>query len=426
MTGICARYCVLSPDEKTPQVTETEKNTTPPTGPLTGIRVLDFSRILAGPSCTQLLGDLGADIIKVERPGKGDDTRSWGPPFVVDADGRDTNESAYYLSCNRNKRSVALDISKPEDVQTAKRLLRTCDVLIENFKVGGLAKYGLSYGDLRDDFPELVYCSITGFGQTGPNAQKPGYDLLAQGFGGIMSLTGVPDGEPMKVAVGISDVMTGMYAAVGILAALRHRDATGQGQAIDLALVDVQTSWLINEGTNYLLSGQTPVRRGNQHPNIVPYQVFSVRDGHVIVAVGNDAQFGRFCELIGHASLAANPDYATNAKRLENREALISALTPILAGLTKDALIADMERAGVPGGPINTLPEVFNGEQVAAREMKISVPHPEAGSGHVDLIANPLKFSKTPVSYRRAPPTCGADSDDVLNELDTLLPPQKP
>ena len=406
-------------------MTETQRNTTPPAGPLTGIRVLDFSRILAGPSCTQLLGDLGADIIKVERPGKGDDTRSWGPPFVVDGDGHDTHESAYYLSCNRNKRSVALDISKPEDVQTARRLLRSCDVLIENFKVGGLAKYGLSYADLRDEFPELVYCSITGFGQTGPNAAKPGYDLLAQGFGGIMSLTGVPDGEPMKVAVGISDVMTGMYAAVGILAALRHRDATGQGQAIDLALVDVQTSWLINEGTNYLLSGKPPVRRGNQHPNIVPYQVFSVRDGHVIVAVGNDAQFARFCDLIGHASLGVNPDYATNAKRLENREALISTLTPILAGLTKDALIADMERAGVPGGPINTLPEVFNGEQVAAREMKITMPHPKAGNGHVDLIANPLKFSKTPVSYRRAPPTCGADSVDVLNELDTLSPHDK-
>ncbi len=403
-------------------MTETQRNTAPATGPLNGIRVLDFSRILAGPSCTQLLGDLGADIIKVERPGKGDDTRSWGPPFVVDADGQDTRESAYYLSCNRNKRSVALDISKPEDVETAKRLLRTCDVLIENFKVGGLAKYGLSYADLKDDFPELVYCSITGFGQTGPNAAKPGYDLLAQGFGGIMSLTGVPDGEPMKVAVGISDVMTGMYAAVGVLAALRHRDATGQGQAIDLALVDVQTSWLVNEGTNYLLSGKPPMRRGNQHPNIVPYQVFSVRDGHVIVAVGNDAQFGRFCELIGHADLAANPDYATNAMRLVNREALISALTPILAGLSKDALIADMERAGVPGGPINTLPEVFNGEQVAARGMKISVPHPEAGKGHVDMIGNPLKFSKTPVSYRRAPPTCGADSEDVLNELETLLP----
>ncbi|PCH72438.1 MAG: CoA transferase [Rhodobacteraceae bacterium] len=407
-------------------MTDTQRNTAPATGPLNGIRVLDFSRILAGPSCTQLLGDLGADIIKVERPGKGDDTRSWGPPFVVDSDGQDTQESAYYLSCNRNKRSVALDISKPEDVETAKRLLRTCDVLIENFKVGGLAKYGLSYAQLKDDFPELVYCSITGFGQTGPNAAKPGYDLLAQGFGGIMSLTGVPDGEPMKVAVGISDVMTGMYAAVGVLAALRHRDATGQGQVIDLALVDVQTSWLVNEGTNYLLSGKTPVRRGNQHPNIVPYQVFSVRDGHVIVAVGNDAQFGRFCELIGHADLAANADYTTNAMRLVNRDALISTLTPILAGLTKDSLIADMERAGVPGGPINTLPEVFNGEQVAAREMKISVPHPEAGNGHVDLIGNPLKFSKTPVSYRRAPPTCGADSVDVLNELETLLPQQKP
>ena len=404
------------------QVSDTKETNQIPDGPLNGIRVLDFSRILAGPTCTQLLGDLGADIIKVERPGKGDDTRSWGPPFVRDETGGDTGESAYYLSCNRNKRSIALDISQPEDVATAKRLLRTCDVLIENFKVGGLEKYGLSYARLRDDFPELVYCSITGFGQTGPNADKPGYDLLAQGFGGIMSLTGEPEGEPMKVAVGISDVMTGMYAAVAILAALRHRDATGEGQQIDLALVDVQTSWLINEGTNYLLSGQAPVRRGNQHPNIVPYQVFAVRDGHVIVAVGNDAQFGRFCELIGQTGLADDPAYTTNKMRLVNRDVLINHLTPVLAGMAKDDLIARMEASGVPGGPINTLPELFAGDQVAAREMKIAMAHPSAGGGSVDLIGNPIKFSRTPVQYRRAPPTCGADSREVLDELDRLHP----
>jgi len=401
-------------------VTETTGNESPTRGPLHGLRVLDFSRILAGPSCTQLLGDLGADIIKVERPGQGDDTRSWGPPFIKAADGADTNESAYYLSCNRNKRSLALDISNPKDVDTAKRLLRTCDVMIENFKVGGLAKYGLSYDQLKGEFPELVYCSITGFGQTGPNAAKPGYDLLAQGFGGIMSLTGVPEGEPMKVAVGISDVMTGMYAAVAILAALRHRDATGEGQQIDLALVDVQTSWLINEGTNYLLSGAAPVRRGNQHPNIVPYQVFAVRDGHVIVAVGNDAQFGRFCELIGQAPLASDPRFTTNALRLTNRDALIAQLTPILAAMVKDDLIAAMENAGVPGGPINTLPDLFATDQVAARDMKITMPHTDAASGSVDLIGNPIKLSKTPVQYRHAPPTCGADSDDILAELNTL------
>ncbi len=400
-------------------MTETTENQSSTRGPLHGLRVLDLSRILAGPSCTQLLGDLGADIIKIERPGQGDDTRSWGPPFVKGHDGADTNESAYYLSCNRNKRSLALDITNPADVETAKKLLRTCDVMIENFKVGGLAKYGLAYDQLKDDFPDLVYCSITGFGQTGPNAAKPGYDLLAQGYGGIMSLTGDPEGEPMKVAVGISDVMTGMYSAVAILAALRHRDATGEGQQIDLALVDVQTSWLVNEGTNYLLSGNDPVRRGNQHPNIVPYQVFTVRGGHVIVAVGNDAQFGRFCELIGQGGLASDPRFTTNAQRLAYRDALIALLTPVLAGIAKDTLIADMENAGVPGGPINTLPELFDSDQVAARGMKITMPHADAASGSVDLIGNPIKFSKTPVQYRRAPPTCGADSDDILAELNT-------
>jgi glutaryl-CoA transferase len=401
-------------------VSESKEINQTPTGPLNGIRVLDFSRILAGPTCTQLLGDLGADIIKVERPGKGDDTRAWGPPFIRDETGEDTSESAYYLSCNRNKRSIALDISQPGDVATAKRLLRSCDVLIENFKVGGLDKYGLSYAQIREEFPELVYCSITGFGQTGPNAGQPGYDLLAQGYGGIMSLTGEPEGEPMKVAVGISDVMTGMYAAVAILAALRHVEATGEGQQIDLALVDVQTSWLINEGTNYLLSGQAPVRRGNQHPNIVPYQVFAVRDGHVIVAVGNDAQFGRFCELIGQAGLAGDPRFVTNKMRLVNREALIDLLIPVLGGMAKDDLIARMQGVGVPGGPINTLPELFAGDQVGAREMKISMPHASAGNGRVDLIGNPIRFSRTPVQYRRAPPVCGADSGEVLDELDRL------
>lgn len=400
------------------QVTEIKTENTLATGPLQGLRVLDLSRILAGPSCTQLLGDLGADILKIERPGLGDDTRGWGPPFVKDAQGQDTNESAYYLACNRNKRSVALDMSTPEDVVTLKNLLRTCDILVENFKLGGLEKYGLSYAQLKDEFPALVYCSITGFGLTGPHAAKPGYDLLAQGYGGIMSLTGAPDGEPMKVAVGISDVMTGMYAAVAILSALRHRDATGEGQQIDIALVDVQTSWLVNEGTNYLMSGKDPVRRGNQHPNIVPYQVFAAQDGHVIVAVGNDAQFGRFCELIGQDGLASDPRYATNTQRLVHRDKLIALLTPVLAGIGKDDLIARMEQAGVPGGPINTLPELFASDQVAARGMKITVPHPAAGRGTVDLIGNPIKFSKTPVQYRRAPPLCGADSDEVLSELD--------
>ncbi len=386
------------------------------TGALDGIRILDLSRILAGPTATQLLGDFGADIIKVERPGLGDDTRAWGPPFVEGADGP-TQESAYYLCANRNKRSIAVDIATPEGAQVVRDLLATCDVLVENFKPGGLDKYGLSYADLKDQFPHLVYCSISGFGQTGPNREKPGYDLLAQAYGGIMSLTGEPEGEPMKVAVGIADVMTGMYASNAILAALRHRDKTNEGQHIDIALVDCQIAWLINEGTNYLTSQTLPTRRGNQHPNIVPYQVFEMADGHAVVAVGNDAQFGRFCALIGREELASDPAYATNAARLVNRETLIATLTETLATLGRDWLIAGMEANKIPGGPINRLDDVFASDQVAAREMKISMPHGSATSGTVDLIGNPVKFSKTPVTYRHAPPTCGADTDDILAEL---------
>jgi crotonobetainyl-CoA:carnitine CoA-transferase CaiB-like acyl-CoA transferase len=386
------------------------------TGALDGLRVLDLSRILAGPTATQLLGDFGADIIKVERPGLGDDTRAWGPPFVEGKDGP-TQESAYYLCANRNKRSIALDIATPEGAQKVRELLATCDVLIENFKPGGLDKYGLSYADLKDLFPQLVYCSISGFGQTGPNREKPGYDLLAQAYGGIMSLTGEPEGEPMKVAVGIADVMTGMYASNAILAALRHRDKTGEGQQIDIALVDCQIAWLINEGTNYLTSKNVPTRRGNQHPNIVPYQVFQMADGHAVVAVGNDAQFGRFCRLIKRDELSVDPQYATNAARLVNRDALIATLTDTLAQLERDWLIAEMEANKIPGGPINHLDDVFDSDQVAAREMKVAMPHPSAASGTVDLIGNPVKFSETPVTYRRSPPICGADTDDILAEL---------
>ena len=283
---------------------------------LDGLRILDLTRILAGPTCTQLLGDLGADVIKVERPGRGDDTRGWGPPFVKDADGQDTSESAYYLCANRNKRSVAIDLATAEGAGLVRRLAARCDVLIENFKVGALGRYGLGYDDLRDELPGLVYCSITGFGQTGPNAHRAGYDLLAQGYGGIMSLTGAPDGEPMKVGVGIADIMCGMYAATAILAALRHRDRTGRGQHIDVALADAQMAWLVNEGSNYLISGEVPERRGNEHPNIVPYGVFETADGHVIVAVGNDAQYERFCEFLGAPELASDDRYRTNAGRL--------------------------------------------------------------------------------------------------------------
>ncbi|MCJ8337248.1 MAG: CoA transferase [Pseudomonadales bacterium] len=390
------------------------------TGPLAGLRILDLSRILAGPTCTQLLGDMGADVIKVEKPGAGDDTRAWGPPFVTDAQGQPSAESAYYLSANRNKRSIAIDIADPRGARQIRELLVTCDVLIENFKVGGLKKYGLAYADLCKDFPQLVYCSITGFGQTGPNAHRAGYDLLAQGFGGIMSLTGDPQGEPMKVGVGICDVMTGMYASSAILAALYHQKSGGGGQHIDIALVDVQTAWLVNEGTNYLLSGEQPQRRGNQHPNIVPYQVFQVADGHVIVAVGNDGQFVRFCKLLGTPELAMDARFSTNTLRLKNREKLIELLTPMLAMQHKDALLAQMELSTIPGGPINTLPEVFATEQVAAREMKISLADPNVQSGSVELIGNPIKFSATPVSYRRPPPKCGADTEEILAELQQL------
>jgi crotonobetainyl-CoA:carnitine CoA-transferase CaiB-like acyl-CoA transferase len=387
-----------------------------PKGPLAGIRVLDLSRILAGPTATQLLGDYGADILKIERPSAGDDTRKWGPPFVEGVDGP-TNESAYYLCANRNKRSVAADIATPDGAELVKALLAHCDVLIENFKVGGLAKYGLSYDDLKDEFPGVVYCSITGFGQTGPNSDKPGYDLLAQAYGGIMSLTGPAEGEPTKVAVGIADVMTGMYASTAILAALRHRDATGEGQHIDIALADSQIAWLINEGTNYLTSGVVPKRRGNQHPNIVPYQVFEMADGHAVVAVGNDAQFQRFCELISQQELAADDRFATNAARLENREVLIPIIEARLRELGRDWLIEGMEARGVPGGPINRLDDVFASDQVAARGLRIEMDHPTAASGQVSLIGNPVHFSRTPVTYRRPPPLCGADTEEVIAEL---------
>ena len=386
-------------------------------GPLDGIRVLDLSRILAGPTMTQTLGDFGADIIKVERPGAGDDTRAWGPPYVTGNDGEPLAESAYYLAANRNKRSIAVDMASPDGAALIRKLARHCDVVVENFKLGGLKKYGLDYESLSADHPGLVYCSITGFGQTGPNAHRPGYDLLAQGYGGIMSLTGEPDGEPMKVGVGIADVGCGLYGGLGILAALRHRDLTGLGQQIDVSLVDTQVSWLVNEGTNYLLSGQEPKRRGNQHPNIVPYQVFKASDGHVIVAAGNDGQYQRLCRLIGLPELADDARFATNPKRLENREVLIGILAEKIATLKKQELVDGMEANNVPGGAINTVPEVFESEQVKARGMKISMPQPLAQSGHVDLIGNPVKFSRTPVTYRHPPPQCGEQTDELLKEI---------
>ncbi|WP_282153737.1 CaiB/BaiF CoA transferase family protein [Ruegeria atlantica] len=381
-------------------------------GPLKGVKILDLSRILAGPTCTQLLGDLGASVIKIENPATGgDDTRQWGPPYVEDAQGNRSDLSAYFMSANRNKKSVAIDITTTEGQSEIKRLASHADILIENFKPGGLAKYGLDYATLSQDFPSLVYCSISGYGQTGPNASKPGYDLMAQGYGGIMSLTGEPDGAPMKVGVGIADVMCGMYASVGILAALRHRDQTGEGQQIDLALVDAQIAWLINEGANYLTSGTVPQRRGNGHPNIVPYDVYETADGHVILAVGNDSQFRRFCEFIDHPDLADDPRFATNPARLENRDALNAVLRPVVKTHASETMIEQLEARKVPVGPVQTLDQVFSTDQVEARQMQIAM---QAAPGDVQLIGNPLKLSRTPVTYRAAPPVFGADTQAVL------------
>jgi len=388
------------------------------TGALAGIRILDLTRILAGPACTQLLGDYGADVIKVERPGAGDDTRTWGPPFLEGADGNPLPESAYYLSVNRNKRSLAADIAAEEGADLVRRLAKRSDVLIENFKPGGLRKYGLDWESLRKINPRLVYCSITGFGQAGPNSSKPGYDLAAQGYGGIMSVTGDPDGEPMKVGVAVADVVCGLYAATAVLAALRHRDRTGEGQHIDIGLADTQIAWLVNVGQNYLVSGKEPARHGNQHPNIVPYQVFEAADGHVIVAAGNDPQYRRLCGIIGAPELGADPRFAENASRVRNRAELIPLLAEAIRAFAKADLVARMEREGVPGGPINTVPEALASDQVAAREMRVSVPYPEAKGGSIEVLGNPVKFGATPVSYRRAPPSCGEHTDEVRSELE--------
>jgi len=387
------------------------------TGPLAGIRILDLSRILAGPTSTQLLGDLGADVIKVERPGAGDDTRKWGPPYVMDADGEETSESAYYLCANRNKRSVAIDIAQPEGQALVRRLLGHCDVLIENFKAGSLTKFGLAYEQLSQDFPDLVYCSITGFGQTGPYAKRPGYDFLIQAMGGIMSVTGDTDGEPLKVGVGIADVMCGMYATVAILSALRHRDSGGGGQHVDLGLLDTQVAWLINSGLNYLTSGDNQRRLGNAHPNVVPYQVFSTKDGNIIIAAGNDGQFQRLCTFAGAPDLGTDPRFLTNDARIRNRDVLIPMLTDLTRQHDSAYWISGLESVTVPCGPVNEIPEVFADPQVRHRNMQIEMPHPQAGSGAVKLIGNPINLSETPVSYRHAPPYLGQHTAEVLSEL---------
>ncbi|MFY0311732.1 CaiB/BaiF CoA transferase family protein [Leisingera sp. D0M16] len=387
-----------------------------PHGALNGVKVLDLSRILAGPTCTQLLGDLGATVIKVENPKTGgDDTRQWGPPYVTDADGNRSDLSAYFMAANRNKRSVAIDIASEEGQQAIRRLAAEADILIENFKPGGLAKYGLDYASLKDDLPGLIYCSISGYGQTGPNSHKPGYDIMAQGFGGIMSLTGEPDGQPMKAGVGIADVMCGMYACIGILSALHHREKTGEGQQIDLALVDAQIAWLINEGVAYLNTGRIPKRRGNEHPSIMPYGVYETSDGHVILAVGNDSQFRRFMEFLKLEGLAEDPRFATNPARLQNRDALNEILIPSVQRFTTDEVLAAMEARKVPAGPVQNLETLFATDQVEARNMAIGM---ETTAGPVRLLGNPLNFSRTPVTYRHAPPQCGEATDEILGAED--------
>lgn len=394
---------------------------TPPASrpaPLTGIRVLDLTRVLAGPWCTQNLADLGAEVIKIERPGAGDDTRGWGPPYLKDQRGADTSEAAYYLSANRNKYSVALDIASPRGAELVRQLAAQSDILVENFKVGGLRKYGLDYDSLSKINPRLIYCSITGFGQTGPYASRPGYDFMIQAMGGLMSITGERDdaegGGPQKAGVAVADLMTGMYSAVGILAALHERSRSGLGQHLDIALLDCQVAMLANQNLNYMTSGRAPQRAGNAHQNLVPYQVFAVSDGHMIVAVGNDSQFRAYCGVLGLPELADDPRFATNPKRVVNRDVLVPILAERMAQGERDHWLGELERAGVPAGPINTLDQVYADPQVQFRQMRRELPHPLAGT--VPMAANPLRLSGSPVEYRRAPPLLGEHTAQVLRD----------
>lgn len=388
-------------------------------GALSHLRVLDLSRVLAGPWSGQILADLGADVIKVERPDRGDDTRAWGPPFLRDARGENTSEAAYYLSANRNKRSVTIDFTQPEGQRLVRELAAKSDIVIENFKVGGLASYGLDYERLKAVNPRLIYCSITGFGQTGPYAKRAGYDFMIQGLGGLMSLTGRPEGEqgagPMKVGVALTDILTGLYSTVAILAALAHRDQSGEGQHIDMALLDVQVACLANQAMNYLTTGTPPKRLGNAHPNIVPYQDFPTADGDFILTVGNDGQFRKFAEVAGQPQWADDPRFATNKQRVAHRAELIPLIRQATVFKTTAEWVAELERAGVPCGPINDLAQMFQDPQVVARGLKVDVPHPLAGS--VPQVASPIRLSETPVEYRRAPPLLGEHTEAVLMDV---------
>ena len=388
-------------------------------GALAGIRVLDLSRVLAGPWASQLLGDLGAEVIKVEKPGSGDDTRGWGPPWLTDGDGQPTTDAAYFLCTNRNKRSLTVDMTRPEGQAILRELATQADVVLENFKVGGLMAYGLDYASLASLNPRLVYCSITGFGQDGPYAARAGYDFLIQGMGGLMSVTGRADGEegagPQKVGVALTDILTGLYAGNAILAALLHRDRTGQGQHIDLALLDVQVACLANQAMNYLVSAKAPRRMGNGHPNIVPYQDFPTADGDMILAIGNDGQFQRFCDIAGHCEWARDERFANNAGRVRHRTELLPLLRQATVMKTTAEWIALLENAAVPCGPINDLAGVFSDPQVRHRGLRVDLPH--AGGGIAPQVANPIRYSATPVAYERAPPVLGQDTEAILREL---------
>jgi crotonobetainyl-CoA:carnitine CoA-transferase CaiB-like acyl-CoA transferase len=380
------------------------------TGPLKGLRVLDLTRVLAGPTCTQMLGDLGAEVIKIERPGSGDDTRGFAPPVMPG-----TAESAYFIGVNRNKRSVTLDISSPEGQAIIRKLLADCDMLVENFKVGQLAKYGLGYEQVHGEFPGLIYCSITGFGQTGPYAPRPGYDSLIQVMGGVMSLTGEPDGLPQKVGVPVADLFAGLYGCIGLLAALHHRERTGHGQQVDIGMLDTHVAWLANQGMNYLATGENPVRLGNQHPNIVPYQVFPTADGHIVLSVGNDPTFKRFCENFGVAHLLDDPRFATNPARVANRQLVTDTLTPLLRSHPTLWWVDKLEPLKIGCGPINKLAEVFADPHVRARGVEVTMQH--SSGADVKVIANPVRLSETPADYRFPPPLLGEHTEEVLEDL---------
>lgn len=386
---------------------------------LEGVRVLDLSRILAGPWATQVLADFGADVIKIERPGVGDDTRTWGPPYLKDGEGNDSGESAYYLCANRGKRSVAIDFTTPEGQLLIRDLVTHCDVLVENYKVGGLKKYGLDFASLQAVNPKLVYCSITGYGQDGPYAKRAGYDAAVQAIGGLMSVTGEPSGAPgagpQKVGVAATDLMTGMYAATAVLAALRHAERSGEGQHIDLALLDTQVAWLANQASNYLVGGVVPERQGTAHPNIVPYQVMPAADGYFMLAVGNDTQFSRFCGVIGKPELASDPRFTTNAARVVHRAELVPLLQDVLRTRPAGEWLEALDKAVVPANPVNRIDQVFEDPQVKARELRIELPH--AGGANVAMVRNPVRFSATPIQYQRAAPVLGEHTRDVLVEM---------